>query len=230
MKTKLEQLINSIPFQELSILDKEYVLENITEQEYIQFQEIILNSINAFESDSQKIEPEDRVKERLSNAFKSKHEKSFFENKMFDFPFFKSSLFKPALAFGLAAVVIFIFYPKQTPSIEVAQIKKHKASKVDQIAKIETKDSTINSELKEQIVKPVSKAVKSSILGFNENDFLAGTEIGLSENEQMCVNTGYTIQISDDYYLSLEDFISYTTILIPEIETQQLIINPEDLK
>lgn len=230
MESKLEQLINNTSFHELTVQEKEYVLEKITEKEYTQFHDVIVASTTVFKSEFHKIKPKNYIKENLSNAFQAKHKRSFLDIKIFDSPLFKSFFLKPALAFGLITIFFYILIPKQIVPVEIAQIEQPNSKINKEIVKVNTVTSAVKIKSANQIIKPIYKKIKFPISELSENDFLTGTESNISENEQICLNTDVKININDDYFISIEEFVSFTTNQTPEFESQQLTINPEDLK
>ena len=231
METKLEQLINSTPFNELSVQEKEYVLTQITEIEYNQFFEIIASSKVAFESEFIKIEPENRVKANLTNAFKAKHNESFLDKLMvFLSPLFRTSVLKPVLAFGIIAIFFYIMLPKEVEPIEIAEIKNQKPPKVKEIVKNDIIEPPVITKPVMYYKTPSYKKTDVANSEVSDEDFLAGTANPLIENENLGLNCEFGMLMNEDTFISMEEFISCTTIQNFDVDSEELIINPEDLK
>lgn len=231
MESKLEQLMNSTSFTELSVQEKEYVLTQITEIEYNQFFEIIASSKVAFETDFIKIEPEKRIKENLNNAFKAKLNESFLDKLMvFLSPLFRTSVLKPVLSFGGFAIFFYMMLPKDVEPIEIAEIKNQKGSKVKETIKNDVIEPQFITKPVMHYRTPTYKKTGLSNSELSDEDFLAGTTNPLIENENLGLNCEFEMLMNEDTFISMEEFISFTTIQNFDVESEELIINPEDLK
>lgn len=211
MEKELETLINSKRFDELSIQQKKYVLENITEEEYTAFFDILVAARQTFEEDFTHMHPKEEVKVNLSQAFQNKHKKSTFRFPVMNLSFRNPAFYK--LAFILSVVVLSAFFflnektdqPTHTISKNVPAKEKHNSPIVIPSPSLPPKEVlVVDQPRKTHTLKYQFQVIE--LIDFEEF-LMSTTRIIPQETTEFC-STDLNEQTSE---IDLEDFMQYTT-------------------
>lgn len=211
MEKELETLINSKRFDELSIQQKEYVLEHITEEEYTAFFDLLVTARQTFEEDFRHMHPKDEVKLHLSQAFQDKYKKSAFRFPAINLSFRSPVFYKLAFIFSVVAVSAYFFLnekadqPVHTISKNNPNKEKHDSPPVIPTSSIPHKETPE----KVHPSKGNSSKNQSQTIEFidSEEFILSTTRIIPQETTEFC-STDLNEQTNA---IDLEDFMQYTT-------------------
>lgn len=213
MEKELEILVNSKQFDELSIQQKEYVLEIITEEEYTAFFTILLAARNTFEEDFAQMNPKEEVKMNLKQAFQNKHRKpSFFRLPAMDLSFHKPAFYK--LAFILSAVIAVPFFLYRKPAQSTHLISKSTPAKRKQSSPTITPTPSIPYKKTLEVIQPSkvqlpkNQSETEPVAFIDTEDFILSTTLIVPlETTEFCSAD----LIEQNTAIELEDFLKYTT-------------------
>jgi hypothetical protein len=231
MESKLEELVYTKRFDELSLLEKEYVAKTITEKEYIKMH-LLLTSLNPiFDKEMENIELDSQIEENLKNAFRKKHK----EHVRWDFKTLLASLFqpvyKPVFAFGIIALFVFLFLPSTQKQKTLAEQKilKDTSKKLimNSVATFESKQEHLNITKKDKMVQN-NEVVKfenqASKVIDNRKKGLQKIHIDFEDsNKSICFNLPLPENDNLNQYLRNTDLCMDTKLIVPDIYSDLML-------
>lgn len=132
---KLEKLLTSKSFLELSSSERRFVLTQISEIEYSQYHEFLYETIGSFDSIERHVVLSSNIQSNLSDTFKKTYAKPFF--KPLHFPYLNITLpyYQPLLLSIVILIGVYISLPIKT--------SKNQFSSIEETTKTSKKNQTI---------------------------------------------------------------------------------------
>lgn len=223
MENKLEQLLSGKTFKELSVSEKEYVLQTLTAEEYMEMHKFLNASKTIFNTEKNRIQPDSLIEKNLKTAFRKKHRKE-----SPDLSIYISGLFvpvyKPVIAFGMIVFLLFLLMPSTPNKNTIAE----KTIEKDSIKKLVTnpvfatgsKEEQMHGENENRTVQhlPSNHINQARLNGTKENRDItkAGIDCGI-QDEKDCLNSSLSAIEKMNQYLGDSDFCMDSKLIIPDI-------------
>ena len=165
LEQKLETLIITKSFTELSISEKKYVLSQISEVDFNIYHDFLKDTTTVFNQEEKNINLSENIKIELSEVFKRKYKSQFLKPLKISYINFSIPYYQPIFATLIIFIAIYFIYPTKVNNQNFALIPikttEPSTNLIQKNEEITTYDSTSIKILEENINPKFSKKTLS---------------------------------------------------------------------